>query len=28
MGSAMVAVTELFVDGGSGIQDFPEIMNK
>ena len=28
MGSAMAAATELFVDGGSGLQGFPEIMNK
>jgi hypothetical protein len=28
MGSAMVAATELFVDGGSGIQGFPEKMYK
>jgi hypothetical protein len=24
----MVAVTKLFVDGGSGVQGFPEIVNK
>ena len=28
MGSAMAAATELFVDGGSGIQGFPVTENK
>ena len=28
MGSAMAAATELFVDEGSGVQGFPDIMNK
>ena len=28
MGSAMAAATELFVDGGSGLQCFPENVNK
>ena len=28
MGSAMAAAAELFVDGGSGIQGFPEKMYK
>jgi hypothetical protein len=28
MGFTMAAATELFVDGGSGVWGFPEIVNK